>query len=139
MGKNQVTIFAVIYVELMQQGAISSKELGLFFNFILEMDCCIYIDTTVVSKNIYFINKQFLSWDSSLLVCLFMLEEGVLELAFFFFKQSRSYGVYQAILCNNCKYSLNNFETIKVYFFENLYLRDSSFLFLMVEKSYILN
>lgn len=43
----------------MQQGAIFSKELGLFSNFILEMDCCIYIDTTVVSKNIYFLNKQF--------------------------------------------------------------------------------
>lgn len=69
----------------MQQGAISSKELGLFSNFILEMDCCIYIDTTVVSKNIYFINKQFLSWDSSLLVCLFMLEEGVLGAELFFF------------------------------------------------------
>lgn len=84
MGKNQVTIFAVIYVELMQQGARSSKELGLFSNFILEMDCCIYIDTTVVSKNIYFLNKQFLSWDSFLLVCLFMLEEGVLGAGSFF-------------------------------------------------------
>lgn len=115
MGKNHVTIFAVIYVELLQQGAISSKELGLFSNFILEMDCFIYIDTTVISKNIYFLNKQFLAWDSFLLVCLFMLEEGVLGGWPFFFKQSRSYGVYQAILCNNCKYSLNNFETIKMY------------------------
>lgn len=74
-----------------------------------------------------------------------MLGEGGVEAGLFkfFFKQSGSYGVYQAILCNNCKYSLNIFESINnIFVIANMYLRFFSFYFFflfMVEKSYASN
>lgn len=84
MGNNQVTIFAVIYVELMQQGAISSKELGLFSNFILEMDCCIYIDITVV--RIYtLLTSSFYPGTVFFWFVYLCLRREYWELAFFFF------------------------------------------------------
>lgn len=54
------------------------------------------------------------------------------------FLQSGSYGVFQAILCNNCKYSLNILGTINnVFVISNIVLRyfpPLYFLFFMVGK-----
>lgn len=74
MGKNLVIIFIITYPSILHLGMYFERnKLFCFVTFILQLNFYIYRAITVVSKNANFLNKQFLSWDSFLLVCYCLL------------------------------------------------------------------